>query len=250
MDEERTMNGRGRASATGSTIGWLALLLSLAVIVAACGNGDDDAATDAPESTDAPAAAETEADTGNDTDTGSEDVDADAGSDDEAAADAGNDDESAADAEEAGVPDAIANLASETGSATVTIGDETFEFSLAGTKTVGGTTHVGRCETLFGMIIGSGFVTDDRDITLDLEVPPVDWDTYEDERFDPPAVEVEDNETNADWVADVGDEFTAGSGVGEYEQEGATASGSATFVNSWDPESEPVEGTFEVDCKA
>jgi hypothetical protein len=85
---------------------------------------------------------------------------------------------------------------------------------------------------------------------VDLEVPPVDWETYGDDRFDPPAVEVEDNESNADWVADAGDELTAGGDVGDYEQEGATASGSATFVNSWDSEADPVEGTFEIDCEA
>lgn len=207
----------------GGAIGWLAVLLSLVVVVAACGN-DDDAESGDTEPTDGPAAAENGADA-------PEDTDGPIVGDDE-------------------VPDAIADLASETGSATVTIGDETFEFSLAGTKTVDGTTYVGRCQTLFGMIIASGFVADDRDITVDMEVPPVDWETYEDDRFDPPAVEVEDNENNADWIADVGVEFATGSGVGEFVQEGATASGSAIFVNQWDPDSDPVEGTFEVDCEA
>ncbi len=208
-------------------LGWSALLLSLALIVAACGNDDGEAATEAAaEVTTVPSAA-TEA--------------GEAGADE---------DDVTADADEDGVPDAIADLASETGSATVTIGDETFEFSLAGTSTIDGTTYVGRCQSLFGMIVGGGFATDGRDITLDIEIPPTDWETYEDDRFDPPAIEVEDNPNNAKWVADQGDESATGGGVGEYEQEGVTASGSATFVNQWAPDSEPVEGTFEIDCEA
>ncbi len=147
MDEQRTMNGRDRVLTAGRAIGCLALLLSLAVIVAACGNGgEEDAAADVPEETDAPAALE------------------------DAPADEAPADETPADEADDAVPEAIADLASETGSATVTIGDETYEFSLAGTKAVGGTTYVGRCETLFGMIIGSGYVTDERDITVDMEV--------------------------------------------------------------------------------
>ena len=208
-------------------LGWSALLLSLALIVAACGNDDGEAATEAAaEATTAPSATTEAGEAG-----------------------AGEDDVTA-DADEDGVPDAIADLASETGSATVTIGDETFEFSLAGTSTIDGTTYIGRCQSLFGMIVGGGFATDGQDITVDIEIPPTDWETYEDDRFDPPAIEVEDNPNNASWVADQGDEFTTGGGVGEYQQEGVTASGSATFVNQWAPDSEPVEGTFEIDCEA
>ncbi|MEX1296526.1 MAG: hypothetical protein AB1Z67_10175 [Candidatus Limnocylindrales bacterium] len=217
-------------------LGWLALLLALSLVLVACG-GDDEAeaetadptaaaveATEAAEATDEPAADEV---TGTDEDTAGEGENADSE-----------------------VPDAIADLASDSGSATVTIGDETFEFSLAGTQTIDGTTYVGRCQSLFGMVLGSGFATDGRDITVDLEIPPVDWESYEDDRFDAPAIEVEDNVNNASWVADQADEFVSGSSIGEYEQEGTTASGSATFVNQWAPDSEPVEGTFELDCEA
>ena len=120
---------------------WSALLLSLLLIVAACGNDDADATTEAAAEATAQATPATEA---------------------EESTDAGADE----------VPDAIADLASNSGSATVTIGDETFEFTLAGTSTVDGSTHVGRCESLFGMILGSGFATDGRDVTLDIEIHP------------------------------------------------------------------------------
>lgn len=216
----------GRAKGSLRTVAWAALLLSLLLIVAACGDEGGDAATDAATETAAPATTATES-----------------GGDSE------EDPDVAADPDDA-VPAAIADLASESGSATVTIGDETFEFSLAGTSTVDGTTYVGRCQSLFGMIIGNGYATDGRDITVDMEIPPTDWETYEDERFDAPTVEVEDGVANASWVADQTDEFVTGGGVGEYEQEGETASGAATFVNQWAPDSEPVEGSFDIDCGA
>ena len=211
---------RRRKDERAPALAWPALLISLLLILAACGS-DDGEATATADPTAAPAAT--------DTDTG--DVES---SDADGAAD--------------GVPDSIADLASETGTATVTIGDETYEFTLAGTATIDETTYVGRCETLFGMIVGSGFATDGRDITVDMEVPPVDWESYEDDRYDPPAIGVKDNEANASWVANQGDDFVVGSGVNEFEQDEMSASGSATFVNQWDPDSDPVEGSFEVDC--
>lgn len=216
------------------SLGWPAVLLALSLVLVACGGDDDGDASATAEATAAPTEpAET--------------------ADDPATDDGNRDEEAGADedgADDGEVPDAIADLASDSGSATVTIGDETFEFSLAGTQTIDGTTYVGRCQSLFGIVLGSGFAADGSDVTVDLEIPPVDWETYEDDRFDPPAVEVEDNVNNAKWVADQGDEFAAGGGIGEYEQEDGTASGSATFVNQWAPDSEPVEGSFEVDCAA
>lgn len=63
------------------------------------------------------------------------------------------------------------------------------------------------------------------------------------------AIEVEDGEADVSWVADEGAEFVTGSGVADYELDGLSASGSATFVNQWEPGSEPVAGTFEVRCE-
>lgn len=211
-------------------LGWSALLFSLLLVLAACGTDDGDDATEEAVEATVEATNATEADDSGGTDDSGSNV--------------------FTDSDEDGVPDAIEELASETGGATVTIGDETFEFSFAGTLTIDETTYIGRCESFFGMILGSGFAADGRDITVDMEIPPVDWETYEDERFDPPAIEVEDAASNASWVADQGDESTPGGGIGEYEQEGVTASGAATFINQWATDSEPVEGTFELDCDA
>jgi len=232
-------------------LGWPALLLSLLMVLAACGNDDGGAATEAAaEATVAgtPAAeAEDSGDAASETEDGGDDAAAEA---EESGDDAAGGGDITADSDEDGVPDALQDLASETGSATVTIGDQTFEFSLAGTSTNEGTTHIGRCESFFGMVMGNGFAADGRDITVGMEIPPVDWETYEDERFDPPSIEVEDEENNASWVADQGNDFVSGSSVGEYELEGVTASGSATFVNQWATDAEPVEGSFEIDCEA
>lgn len=220
------MDGHNPISRASHIVALPALALALAAVVAACGNDDDDAATDAPA---APATTDAAADA---TPTA-------AG----AASDTGD-----GTSDDGDVSDTLEALASETGSATVTIGDVTYEFSLSGTATVDGTTYVGRCTPIFGMIAASGFVGDGRDITIDAEIPPVDWETYEDDRFDPPAIEVEDSEANASWVADQEDTFVEGSGVTAFEQDGGRASGTAMFINAWDPGSGPVEGSFEIDC--
>lgn len=199
---------------------WPALLLAVAVVVAACANDGDDGQAEATEAASPTPATATPAGT-----TGGAD-----GSDDAA--------------------DTLEDLASDTGSAVVTVGDVTYEFSLAGTTTIGSSTLVGLCRPIFGMLQGSGFVTDGRDITVDMEIPPVDWESFEDDRYDPPAIEVEDEEAGVQWVADSGNEFLSGSGVGDYEQDGTVASGTATFVNEFEPDSDPVEGTFEIDCGA
>lgn len=234
-------------------LGWSALLLSLLLVVVACGNDDGDDATEAAAEATVAATTASDADDGGADDDGGGDATQAAEAASLAASPASGDEggggDAIADSDGDGVPDTIEDLASDSGSATVTIGDETFEFSLAGTSTIDGTTYVGRCESFFEMILGSGFATDGRDITVYMEIPPVDWESYEDERFDPPKVEVEDNTSNANWVADQGDEFAAGGSVGEYEQEGVTASGSAAFVNQWATDSEPVEGSFEIDCE-
>ena len=232
MSTAATDSPRRQPGGALRALGWPAGLLSLVLVVAACGNsGDDDDAAATAGLTAAPSSGT------------AVDESADAVED---AVDTG------AAAEDTGTGDAassLEDLASDTGTAVVTIGDETYEFSLAGTATIGTTTYVGLCRSIFGMIQGNGYATDGRDITVDMEVPPVDWETYTDDRYDPPAIKVEDNEANASWVADQGDEFVTGSGVGEFELDGASASGTATFVNQWAPDSDPVEGTFEIDCE-
>jgi hypothetical protein len=221
MLERFVMGTHRRSSRAGRAVSWAVLLAALAVSVAACGSDADE--TEAPEAEARPTTV-AESGPGTGTEVPPDEPDGD------------------------GISSTLEDLAGETGSASVTIGDETFEFSLAGTATVEGTTYVGRCTTLFGMIAASGFATDGRDITVELDVPPVDWATYDDGRFEPPAIRVEDNEGNANWIADEADDFVSGSGVFEFEQEGVDASGVARFVDAWDPGSDPIAGTFTVDC--
>ena len=57
---------------------------------------------------------------------------------------------------------------------------------------------------------------------------------------------------NASWRADAAwaqeNDKVGMSQVDSYEKDGLTASGSATFANSWDADAESVQGTFEISC--
>jgi hypothetical protein len=140
------------------------------------------------------------------------------------------------------------------GAAVVTIGDERYEFSMA-TETIGSTTYFGVCRELFGLIQAAGHVTG-RAITVGIEIPPVDWDSYEDQRYDPPSIEVDIDDPYATWVADA--DWAAANGVegqsqvDAYQKDGLYAAGSATFFEAGalfqDPPGAPVQGTFEVRC--
>ncbi len=134
-----------------------------------------------------------------------------------------------------------------TGTAKVTIGDKTYEFDLTSGFVV--------CQNVFDAIQVSGPAKDDDNVTLDMWIPPTNWDTYDDNRYDPPRVEVTDDSTNEDWVADPNSSYQIDAGksqVDSYEKDGLTASGSATFVDAYltftggDPQ--PVQGSFEVSC--
>lgn len=105
------------------------------------------------------------------------------------------------------------------------------------------------------IIDAGGEVADDHDIDGELTIPPLDWETYEDGRYDPPAVELQitsTGEDNARWRADAAwaQENDKGgmSQVDAYEKDGLAASGTATFANAWDSETESVQGSFEISC--
>lgn len=135
------------------------------------------------------------------------------------------------------------SLAGESGSAVVTIGGQTYEFSLAGTLTIDSTTYVGRCLTWGGSVGGNGYAADGSDITLNFEMPPLGWEDAPDE-WDPPSISVEDNPADIQWDAS---QWTDGT-VTSFEVDDTRASGTATFVNMWAADGRAVEGTFQVDC--
>lgn len=203
-------------------LGFLAVGV-MAVAVACSGSDDGGAATEAPTE---PAAT----DVADVTVAPAADTEADTEADTDPAADAG-------------APD----FGSGTGS--ITLGDETFELVIG--------PGTGLCRDVFGMIQAGGEVADGRDIEGDISIPPLDWESYDDGRYDPPSVELKITSTgddNASWVADAGwaAEFdkVGLSQVDSYEKDGSTASGTVTFANAWDPADESVQGSFEVSCEA
>jgi hypothetical protein len=154
-----------------------------------------------------------------------------------------------------GTDEMLEGLDFGSGVAVVTIGDERYEFSMA-TETIGSTTYLGVCQELFGLIQADGHATDGRAITVAIMIPPLDWDSYEDERYDPPRIVVDIDDPYARWVADADWAFANGvdgqSQVDAYEKDGLYAAGSATFMEEGalfqSPPGVPVLGTFEVRC--
>lgn len=199
------------------------VVVAMMTVMAACSNGDDgsDPSTAPAESAVAQASAAT---------------------DDQAAVNTTN--------EEAGSEPTAGDAAAldfGSGTGSITLGGETFELAVG--------PGTGICRDVFDMIQASGKVTDGRDIQGDFSIPPLDWESYEDQRYDPPSVELEITSTgddNADWRADAGwaEDFdkVGQSQVDSYEKDGLTASGTATFANAWDASDESVQGSFEISC--
>jgi hypothetical protein len=210
-------------------------LALLALPLVGCG-GDDDAGSADADAT--PAADEGGDDAGATTDTGDAADAADAADGDAASGDdAGGDDAGPGSEFDFG-----------TGVARVTVGDNSYEFDLTSGFTV--------CRDVFGGLQVDGNA-ESGEASIDMWIPPLDWETYADGRYDPPAVTVEDDTINAKWVADakrieILPDFPPEAKVDSFDQDGTAAQGSATFVNEYamfQGPVEPVQGTFEVSCE-
>jgi hypothetical protein len=137
----------------------------------------------------------------------------------------------------------------------VVLGDERFDFGSA-TETSDSETYLGLCQEFFGVIAANLHLTDGREITVDMEIPPVDWDTYADGRYSPPRIEISIEDPNETWIADTewatANDIDGLSQVDTFERDGISAIGTATFVEQVSvltgQPSEPVQGTFEVRC--
>lgn len=211
------MAGMRKLTLLGALLALFALGLSALV---ACGGDDDDDAAPFPGSDD-------QSSSGDDDDDGtSDDQDSD-------------DDDGDSDGFDFG-----------TGTASVTIGDKTYEFDLSTDFVV--------CRDVFGAIQAAGPSVDGDDVTFDAWIPPTDWESYSDNRYDAPNISVEDDVNNVKWVADPGrseilENFPEESRIDSYDKDGLKASGTATFVDEYAllrgdaPES--VQGTFEIACK-
>ena len=137
---------RSAMPAVGSLRQLSVLAAALLTVAVACSNGDDDGAATAapaePAATEAPAATDVAtADAGTEAEAGSEPTAGDAAPTDAVAAAAS----------------AAAALDFGSGSGSITLGEETFEFAIG--------PGAGLCRDVFGIIAAGGKVADDRDTT-------------------------------------------------------------------------------------
>lgn len=203
---------------------------------AACGGDDDD---DSPGE-----GAATSADAAN----------GDGGSGDDASSDdASSDDDAEDDGDDSGLPSF-----GDGGTAVIVVDGERYEAILSN-RTVAGTPQLGFCRDIFDALQIFGYAdTDDGGVAeVTMWIPPTDWETYDDDRYDPPSVELEimdsDGRTVSTLVADQDNtSYTGNSQVDDYELDGTTATGTVTFTNQTlairGENPEPVQGTFEVNC--
>lgn len=210
-----------------------ALTIFLVLAIAACGGGSDDGDNDGDDAGSDPTSAATQAPD----DSNSGDDDDDGGNDD------GGDDDGDAPGSE---------------SATVTIGDETWEFELS--------SRFAACIALGGAIGAVGPAADGTSVTVDISLPPEDWESQPAGDWDAPSLRINDKATDRDWRAggDIMADVLAGVGASEdlsmvtsFSIDGSSASGTASFVEmralqlagaSGEALPDAVQGTFEVSC--
>jgi hypothetical protein len=189
---------------------------------AACGGDDDDDGAIFPGS--------------NDDSNGSSDGDGD---------DSGDDDDDSDD--DGGLPSFGAG-----GTASLTIGDDSYEPFLAN-REVAGRQQLGFCRVIFGalQILGYADTADGGYVKVEMLIPPTDWESYDDGRFDPPRVQVDFEPaegSRATYLADQ-ERFDENSGVDDYELDGRHATGTMTLRHDFDQTLPTLQGTFDVECK-
>jgi hypothetical protein len=153
--------------------------------------------------------------------------------------------------------DLVDTLDFGSGTAVVELAGERYEFDMS-TREIGEDIFVGACRGIYGAIQARGRVTDDRAITVEMELPPVDWEAKPEYGFDPPSIALEDADSGSVWVADstytefLGTEVENPSLVVLTENDGLVAMGTAVFVDGQALDRgeavEPLEGTWELRC--
>ena len=213
----------------------LPLLVGLGFALVACGGGSDDGAEAEP----LPTAEQAEdAAGGTETETGTEGSDSDAST------------------AQAAEPAAESSVGA--GKAVVTVGDQTYEADLTGSLTV--------CISMGGALAASGPIDGIDGGRIDIDIPPEDYETSSDDGWEPPSVQVDlgedDNGVPIGWtagpvVAEFYPDFAGVSQVDSFSVDGASASGTATFIDDFQimlfnggqaEEPQPVQGSFEVSC--
>jgi hypothetical protein len=225
-------NGRTRLDTVPGRRGVVILLVCLALTAAACGGDDegsiDEQSTSAPETTDAGAAGG----------------------------------EPATDAPEGDGEDSSDDGTTPPGDsgpsrATVTVGGETYEADLSGSLAV--------CISMGGAVGGSGPIDGIDGGSIDIDIPPEDYETSTTE-WEPPSIRVDlgedENGVPIDWRAGgdlvLDDPTLVGkSQVDSFEVEGSSAIGTATFIDVFQvqlfavgqvEEPQPVQGSFAIAC--
>lgn len=129
--------------------------------------------------------------------------------------------------------------------ALVVVDGERYEFTLQ------------NCVAIGGALSAAGKATGGADISVNIDLPPANWESSRDD-WDPPSVRLSDDVKNVDWRAggEVIGEFAAvGEGqsqVDSYVVDGNRASGAAAFVDLYavmKGDFKAVKGTFEITCK-
>lgn len=210
---------------------WIVFLALLSMVLAACGGSDDSGAEDVDEDT-----ATTLADTEEESD--SEETPTET---------------TAATGEDSDGADAGDSEGSGPSTATVTIGDETYNFSTEGAA-------VAQCQTdMFGIFSVQLPRIDDSGASADgaITIVALREGTDPDEIGEVNAVEI--SVDDEDWIADEADMIfelydvmePGMSQVDSVEIDGSTVRGTATFVREFSlfgDEPEVVTGTFEATC--
>ncbi len=153
--------------------------------------------------------------------------------------------------------DSGSDASGDTEYAIVTIGTETYEADMSGS--------LAACIALGGAVGGVGQIIEPGSGTIDMTIPPENWESSADD-WDPPSIRVDlgedENGVPIDWraggeIVESFPDLAGKSQVDSFAVDGATASGTATFIDFFqvqmagtgqvdDPE--PVEGTFEINC--
>lgn len=158
----------------------------------------------------------------------------------------GADDDEDGDGDDGGLPSFGAG-----GTARVTIGDETYEPILAN-REVDGQRQLGFCRVIFGalQVLGYADTADGGYLQVEMWIPPTDWESYEDDRYDPPRVEVEFQPADGSRASYSADQRRDGgnSQVDDYDLDGLHATGTMTLRHSID-RLPPLQGSFDVECE-
>jgi hypothetical protein len=214
---------------------WVAPLavLGMALVLAGCGGGDDGASVAS-------------------TDTSPSDAPTDDAEAEPAAEESSGDDTT----EDAAEPAPEASSGGQM--LVVTIGDTTYEADLSTDFTV--------CISMGGAVGAAGPIPGIDGGSINVDIPPEDYETSTDQGWEPPSVRVDlgedENGVPVSWraspeVAEFWPEFAGTSQVDSFTVDGASASGTATFIDDFGiqlflagqgDEPQPVQGTFAVSC--